>query len=52
MPPLSEKDIGVIAVSDIPAGSKFGPCHDIPNILIKAKEDRKMSYALKVIVLC
>ena len=53
IPPLSEKDIGVIAASDIPAGSKFGPSHDIPNILIKAKEDRKMSYALKVmIVVC
>ena len=48
--PLSEKDIGVIAASDIPAGSKFGPSHDIPNILVKAKEERKISYALKVII--
>lgn len=47
---LSEKDIGVIAVSDIPAGCKFGPCHDIPNITVKAKEERKISYALKVII--
>jgi hypothetical protein len=47
--PLSEKDIGVIAVTDIPAGSKFGPSHDIPNILVKAKEERRISYALKVI---
>ena len=49
--PLSEKDIGVIAASDIPAGSKFGPSHDLPNILVKAKEERKISYALKVIII-
>ena len=46
MQPLS--DIGVIAASDIPAGSKIGPSHEIPNILVKANEERKMSYALKV----
>ena len=49
--PLSEKDIGVITVTNIPNGSKFGPSHDIPNILIKAKEERKISYALKVITI-
>ena len=46
--PLSEKDIGVIAVSKIPAGTKFGPYHGTPNVLDKATEDRKISYSLEV----
>lgn len=45
---LSEKDIGVVAVSNIPAGTRFGPCHGIPNVLDKAREQRKVSYLIEV----